>query len=67
VPNKSSNVIKGMLVRLVSGGPTMSVKDVIFNGTVVCQWFSGKKLETGSFAPETLVVVKDESQDKKDS
>jgi uncharacterized protein YodC (DUF2158 family) len=58
---------KGSVVRLISGGPAMSVKDTHFDNTLVCQWFSGKKLETGIFAPETLVVVKDEPEDKQPS
>lgn len=40
----------------------MSVNDYNYNGTIECQWFSGKKLESGDFAPETLVVVKDEEK-----
>lgn len=46
----------------------MAVKDISeFDQTVECQWFSGKKLETGRFAPETLVLVKDDAEGKKSS
>jgi uncharacterized protein YodC (DUF2158 family) len=34
---------------------------------ILCQWFSGKKLETGSFAPETLDLVKDDAEEKRPS
>jgi uncharacterized protein YodC (DUF2158 family) len=59
---------KGMKVKLVSGGPTMAVKGYHeFDETMVCQWFSGKKLESGMFAPETLVVVTDDADEKQSS
>ncbi|WP_407222178.1 DUF2158 domain-containing protein [Enterobacter roggenkampii] len=59
----------GSKVKLNVGGPDMSVshinknydsetKKLVFNGTVDCQWFAGKKLETGTFRQETLVEVK---------
>jgi uncharacterized protein YodC (DUF2158 family) len=37
------------------------------NHEIVCQWFSGKKLESGYFAPETLVLVKDGAEEKQSS
>lgn len=51
----------GDLVRLKSGGPVMSVKTAKtgFDGYVDCQWFSGKKLESGRFNTETLVAAPD--------
>jgi len=65
---------KGAKVQLNVGGPTMVVKDHAepsFTGhlgleqrQIVCQWFSGKKLETGRFAPETLVLVEDGTEKK---
>jgi uncharacterized protein YodC (DUF2158 family) len=60
---------KGTKVKLIAGGPTMAVKGYIVSfgdehdPIVICQWFSGKKLETGNFAPETL--VKDDGEEKK--
>jgi uncharacterized protein YodC (DUF2158 family) len=64
----SSQFSKGTRVSLISGGPVMAVKDISeFDQTVECQWFSGKKLETGRFAPETLVLVKDDAEGKKSS
>jgi uncharacterized protein YodC (DUF2158 family) len=61
---------KGAKVQLNTGsGPVMAVKGYLFEDTfsnteseIVCQWFSGKKLESGHFAPETLVVVKDDAE-----
>jgi uncharacterized protein YodC (DUF2158 family) len=60
---------KGARVRLVSGGPIMSVKgyDVPLSSfeeaSIQCQWFSGKKLEHGNFVPETLVLVKGDEKE----
>ena len=65
---------KGAKVQLNAGGPIMSVKDhhepnvfgtrVANEHTILCQWFSGKKLESGYFAPETLTLVKDDAGKK---
>jgi uncharacterized protein YodC (DUF2158 family) len=43
----------GQMVRLKSGGPAMTVIDVV-DGVVVCQWFERNKSHTGRFTPETL-------------
>ena len=45
---------EGDLVVLKSGGPEMTIK-VIYSDEILCQWFAGKKLEQGRFAPESLV------------
>jgi|TARA_B110000908_G_C10155592_1_gene403469 uncharacterized protein YodC (DUF2158 family) len=53
----------GDTVKLKSGGPDMSVKELItnmnsqFEGTYRCQWFAGKKLDNGIFPQESLVAV----------
>lgn len=54
----------GDIVKLKSGGPDMTVKDVVlhhsskeFTGIYHCQWFAGKKLDTGAFPEESLVAV----------
>lgn len=45
----------GDIVELKSGGPKMTVKSLdTYHGQYVCQWFGGKKLEQGQFAPESL-------------
>ena len=59
---------KGTKVQLVSGGPIMAVKgyadeglsDLSNSREIICQWFSGKKLEQGRFAPEALILVVDD-------
>ena len=53
---------KGQRVRLRSGGPIMTVQTVPEKTitTYRCQWFAGKKLENGTFPPESLVEVSDE-------
>ncbi|HWM25680.1 MAG TPA: DUF2158 domain-containing protein [Chthoniobacterales bacterium] len=48
----------GDIVQLRSGGPDMTVEEQIsFAGQYRCQWFGGKKLETGCFPPESLIKV----------
>ena len=53
----------GDQVQLKSGGPVMTVAGVVeghpgvmnhAEGHVRCQWFSGKKLENGTFPAESL-------------
>lgn len=49
----------GVVVKLKSGGPDMTVKEWSnYSSHYVCQWFAGKKLEEGAFQPESLEVVK---------
>jgi uncharacterized protein YodC (DUF2158 family) len=69
LPKKTSDPLeqfpKGTMVRLISGGPNMTVNDYHdFDGSVTCVWFSGKKLERGNFARETLVLVTDDTEEK---
>lgn len=54
----------GNIVKLKSGGPemtvhgerqTMATKNLLM---VHCQWFAGKKLESGDFPPDSLELVK---------
>ncbi|MFM5011814.1 YodC family protein [Aeromonas veronii] len=55
----------GDVVKLASGGPDMTIHVQVksigehreFNGLYKTQWFAGKKLETGTFAEETLEKV----------
>ncbi len=50
----------GTIVKLKSGGPDMTVqREVNTNaGTFYrCQWFAGKKLESGDFPPDSLELV----------
>lgn len=61
----------GDVVELKSGGPEMTVHDILgvttsktqtfayttaghSEGELICKWFSGSKLETGIFKPETV-------------
>ena len=46
----------GTIVKLKSGGPEMTVRDVPDGMTQIyrCQWFAGKKLEIGAFEEESL-------------
>jgi uncharacterized protein YodC (DUF2158 family) len=45
---------KGDLVQLKSGGPVMTVQEALSRDSYRCQWFAGKKLETGIFPTESL-------------
>jgi uncharacterized protein YodC (DUF2158 family) len=55
----------GDIVRLKSGGPDMTVEDGDVNrdvpfpfaerGVVRCQWFGGRKLDSGLFHQESLI------------
>ncbi|MCC8628870.1 YodC family protein [Xanthomonas vesicatoria] len=52
----------GEIVKLRSGGPDMTVQEVPVAGSqhknhYRCQWFAGKKLESGSFQEESLELV----------
>ncbi|MDT3608025.1 YodC family protein [Cronobacter dublinensis] len=61
-PHQTSPKFKiGDLVILKSGGPSMTVQKAILNlqndeftGLYQCQWFAGKKLETGKFPEDSL-------------
>jgi uncharacterized protein YodC (DUF2158 family) len=57
----------GDIVRLKSGGPDMTVQSEHESSTTRtityrCQWFAGKKLESGSFPPESLEHKKPETK-----
>lgn len=51
----------GDQVVIKSGGPAMTIEKAIkdspfgsFTGKYKCQWFAGKKLDTGTFPEESL-------------
>jgi uncharacterized protein YodC (DUF2158 family) len=55
---------KGTIVKLKSGGPEMTVRGAVISdrsskwlGSYDCQWFAGKKLESGRFPEESLEVA----------
>ncbi len=52
----------GDLVKLKSGGPVMAVKAVHGYDSILCQWFGGKKLESGHFHSDSLEVAKAEEK-----
>ena len=56
----------GDIVSLKSGGPDMTIKAESVSSssgviTYTCQWFAGKKLESGSFPPESLELKQPEA------
>jgi len=51
---------EGDIVKIRSGGPDMTVKSISnIDGELICQWFSGSKLQSGYFDPESLVKVEE--------
>jgi uncharacterized protein YodC (DUF2158 family) len=49
----------GDVVKLKSGGPDMAVYSVPekYNNYYGCEWFAGKKLESGTFPASTIEPV----------
>lgn len=48
----------GKIVKLKSGGPEMTVEKVFEDrDTYRCQWFAGKKLESGVFPADSLAPI----------
>lgn len=58
----------GDKVKLNVGGPDMAIQKIIisksyhtdeefFSGKYDCQWFAGKKLDSGTFPEESLIQV----------
>ena len=54
----------GETVKLISGGPIMTVQEILPNNEVQCQWFAGKKLESGYFPPDSLIRVSTDEKEK---
>lgn len=52
----------GIIVKLKSGGPDMTVRQVYGDNDVDCQWFAGKKLEKGRFPMSSLELVKNDKK-----
>lgn len=66
LPKSTPKYNIGDIVYLVTGGPAMSVSSqehdyeggtYPFNGKYKCQWFAGKKLESGTFPEESLTTI----------
>ena len=60
--NSNQEFKTGETVRLISGGPIMTVKESDYY--VECQWFAGKKLESGNFPPDSLIRVSVDEKEK---
>jgi uncharacterized protein YodC (DUF2158 family) len=55
----------GETVKLISGGPIMTVRSIDeYDGDVRCQWFAGKKLESGEFPPDSLIRASVDEKEK---
>ena len=58
--SKKTGYAVGDVVKLRSGGPEMTVNsapDGQYRDYYHCQWFAGKKLESGNFEEEQLVQI----------
>lgn len=58
----------GEVVQLRSGGPEMTVSDTSVYSEpdhVRCQWFGGRKLETGKFPTASLIPAEAAGETKK--
>ena len=57
---KATNFVIGDIVKLKSGGPEMTVQTQPAASATYyqCQWFAGKKLESGRFPENSLELVK---------
>lgn len=53
----TTNFSSGDIVKLKSGGPEMTVQRELSDDRYRCQWFAGKKLESGEFPESSLVLV----------
>jgi uncharacterized protein YodC (DUF2158 family) len=59
----NQNFEVGKIVTLKSGGPEMTINKVMENyegdstRLYRCQWFAGKKLDSGDFPSESLIEV----------
>ncbi|GAB7127265.1 hypothetical protein JCM19000A_17720 [Silvimonas sp. JCM 19000] len=61
---QDSEFAVGTVVKLRSGGPDMTIRSIGTDaksgkptGTIICQWFAGKKLEQGTFPLTSVVLV----------
>jgi uncharacterized protein YodC (DUF2158 family) len=55
----------GDIVELKSGGPPMTVVEwEDYRAEYRCQWFAGRKMESGHFPAESLIPSKVEDGDK---
>jgi len=62
----------GDIVKLNAGGPDMTILrrkrhtpfkgSSYFTGLYECQWFAGKKLDSGEFQEASLILVKSQSE-----
>jgi uncharacterized protein YodC (DUF2158 family) len=53
VPKETKYKI-GDIVRLKSGGPSLTVHAIHPDGNIACHWFAGNKLEYGVFTPDSI-------------
>jgi uncharacterized protein YodC (DUF2158 family) len=58
----ADEITEGSVVRLKSGGPTMTVTKMLSGGQAHCKWFDDKTLLQGDFPPVSLVSVNAEGQ-----
>lgn len=62
--SNQTKLVVGSIVKLKSGGPEMAVQTLPQEHATyyTCQWFAGKKLESGRFPADSLELVKAEAK-----
>jgi len=62
--SKTNKFKIGDIVKLKSGGPEMTVNALPDDRIVIykCQWFAGKKLESGNFKEDSLEAVESDKE-----
>lgn len=53
---------EGDVVKLKSGGPTMTVQGHDTRGYAICKWFNDREPTTETFSEESLKAVEDNDQ-----
>ena len=64
--SKATEISVGDVVRLKSGGPSMTVEGVISGDVVNCVWFSDERKYNTFFVASTLTAATAEAADDKD-
>jgi uncharacterized protein YodC (DUF2158 family) len=49
----------GDTVRLKSGGPLMTVSELLDNARVICTWFDNNELKTATFPDDSVEIEQD--------
>ncbi len=62
--NVSVGFKPGDIVQLKSGGPRMTVREIVLKGQVRTSWFAGSKHESAIFPVETLTTPEESKKEQ---